>query len=187
MERLIELDEQVIRAGYELEDDWDPLEEAWDLFLSQAETSLPMAPMTLSVASVHAEHLDQVLRQQYLDALVPRRFFRISQHDSNVGEAFSALVGGRAPFDPAEPHVRWDLAAPEGDLKVVAIWSLCPVCCGTGRTASTGCTYRNPASGQACESGFLFEGGLRLDLGEPSETLRFGPPPQERFLAAYNA
>lgn len=46
----------------------------------------------------------------------------------------------------------------------------------------------NVLSGQTCESGWLFEGGIRLEVGPASLTVRFGPAPShERYLDVYNA
>jgi hypothetical protein len=187
VEHLIKLDEDVIRAGYKLEDDWDPLDEAWDLFLSAREASGNYTPMTLSIASVDAQHLDDEVRQQMLEALVPRRLFRITHHHAKDGGAHVALVGGRTPFLPTEPRTRWDVAPLDGVLKVVAIWSLCPQCFGTGVRNGGSCDYQD-LSGNPCESGFVFQGGIRLDLGEALETVRFDPPPEhERYHPVYYA
>lgn len=156
------------------------------LFKQDAPAGHRYTPMTIPVAMVQVSHLSPAERTALSSAVEPRTFFWAATKNSPLGPVVSTMIGGTTPFKATLPRTRFDVACIGASWKIASIWALCPQCFGTGTHDGQTCTWQT-GPGRACENGWIFEGGLRLELGEATETQHFAPRPEdERYHAVYD-
>ena len=98
----------------------------------------------------------------YVDA------FTVSKHDS------------AAPNAATWPHYRFVVASLATGLRVVRVDIPCVRCFATGAGAGS-CGFRDEMARETCGAGWLFQGGGRIELGTPSESLCAVRPQDARW------